>query len=188
MIDKKRIEKAVREILIAIGENPDREGLKETPRRVADAYEEIFSGYYVKPEIKQFERYGNLIAVKNIDFYSMCEHHILPFYGKVDVIYEPGDKVFGVSKVVRVVSMYARRLQIQERMNQQIGEEILSNGAKGVIVVIEAKHLCMAMRGVRTRGYMKTVWSGGSLKKPEKELVAFMGLAKRGKRRENKIF
>jgi GTP cyclohydrolase I len=184
MIDKKRIEKAVREILIAIGENPDREGLKETPRRVADAYEEIFSGYYVKPEVKKFERYGNLVALKNVEFFSMCEHHILPFYGRVSVIYEPGDKVLGISKIARIVAMYSRRLQIQERMTQQIGEEVLKNGAKGVIVIAEGKHMCMMMRGAKTKGVMKTIWSGGTLKENEKDLVTLMGFRKRGKRNE----
>ena len=174
MIDKKRIERAVREILLAIGENPDREGLKETPKRVANAYEEIFSGYYIKPEIKKFDRYGDLVILKDVDFFSMCEHHILPFFGKVSIIYEPDKKVLGISKLARIVAMYSRRLQIQERMTQQIGEEILKNGAKGVIVLVEGRHMCMMMRGVKTRGIMRTIWSGGSLKNSEKDYVSLM--------------
>jgi GTP cyclohydrolase I len=178
MIDKKKIEKAVKMIIEAIGENPNREGLRETPKRVADAYEEIFGGYKEKPIIKTFEKYGNLVCVKDIDFYSMCEHHILPFFGKVNIYYEPSRKVFGLSKIVRIVWSYARRLQIQERLTEQIGRKILEEGVKGVIVVIEAKHFCMMMRGVKSKSAkVKTYWAGGTLK-DKMDTVKLLGVKK----------
>jgi GTP cyclohydrolase I len=155
--DLERIEKAVREILIAIGENPDREGLKETPKRVAKMYQEVLSGYLDSPEnhlVLFTEKYDEMILVKDIPIYSMCEHHMLPFFGKAHVAYIPGDsKVTGLSKLARIVDVYAKRLQLQERLTEQIADAIMEKlKAKGVMVVIEAQHLCMVMRGVKKPG------------------------------------
>ncbi len=155
--DRDRIERAVREILLAIGEDPEREGLKETPRRVAKMYEEILSGYSDSPEnhmVLFSEKYDEMIIVRDIPFYSMCEHHMLPFFGKAHVAYIPGDnKVTGLSKLARIVDVYAKRLQLQERMTEQIASAIMGKlNAKGVMVVIEAQHLCMIMRGVKKPG------------------------------------
>ena len=155
--DRERIEKAVREILIAIGEDPDREGLKDTPKRVAKMYEEVLAGYNDSPEnhlVLFTEKYDEMIIVKDIPIYSMCEHHMLPFFGKAHVAYIPGDnKVTGLSKLARIVDVYAKRLQLQERMTEQIADAIMEKlNAKGVMVVIEAQHLCMIMRGVKKPG------------------------------------
>jgi len=155
--DRERIEKAVREILIAIGEDPDREGLKDTPKRVAKMYEEVLGGYNDSPDnhlVLFTEKYDEMIIVKDIPIYSMCEHHMLPFFGKAHVAYIPGDsKVTGLSKLARIVDVYAKRLQLQERMTEQIADAIMEKlGAKGVMVVVEAQHLCMIMRGVKKPG------------------------------------
>ena len=155
--DRERIERAVREILIAIGEDPDREGLKDTPKRVAKMYEEVLGGYNDSPDnhlVLFTEKYDEMIIVKDIPIYSMCEHHMLPFFGKAHVAYIPGDsKVTGLSKLARIVDVYAKRLQLQERMTEQIADAIMEKlGAKGVMVVIEAQHLCMIMRGVKKPG------------------------------------
>ena len=157
MIDKPRIEKAVREILLAIGENPDREGLLETPARVARMYEEIFSGLDQDPAIhlKKFftEEYNEVVLVKDISFNSMCEHHLMPFFGKVHIGYIPGGKVIGLSKMARVVETIARRPQIQERMTESIANLMVDKlHVKGVAVIVEAVHTCMTMRGVRKPG------------------------------------
>jgi GTP cyclohydrolase I len=156
-IDRKKIEKAVREILVAIGEDPNREGLRDTPSRVAKMYEEILSGYSDSPEnhlVLFTENYDEMIIVRDIPFYSLCEHHLLPFFGKAHVAYIPGDqKVTGLSKLARIVDVYAKRLQLQERMTEQIAQAVMENlNAKGVMVVIEAQHLCMVMRGVKKPG------------------------------------
>jgi len=155
--DRERIERAVKEILIAIGEDPDREGLKDTPKRVAKMYEEVLGGYNDSPEnhlVLFTEKYDEMIIVKDIPIYSMCEHHMLPFFGKAHVAYIPGDnKVTGLSKLARIVDVYAKRLQLQERMTEQIADAIMEKlGAKGVMVVVEAQHLCMIMRGVKKPG------------------------------------
>ncbi len=155
--DRERIERAVREILIAIGEDPDREGLKDTPKRVAKMYEEVLGGYNDSPDnhlVLFTEKYDEMIIVKDIPVYSMCEHHMLPFFGKAHVAYIPGDsKVTGLSKLARIVDVYTKRLQLQERMTEQIADAIMEKlGAKGVMVVIEAQHLCMIMRGVKKPG------------------------------------
>ena len=152
-MDLKRIEKAVREILIAVGEDPKRKDVKDTPRRVAEMYEEILEGSALDPE-KELEvifekEHDEIVLLKNIPFYSVCEHHMLPFIGKCHIGYIPKKKVIGVSKLARVVDMYARRLQIQERLTNQIARVLMDKvGAQGVGVVIEAQHLCMMMRGV----------------------------------------
>ena len=157
-MDKKKIEKAVRDILQAIGENPLKKDLLETPRRVAEMYEEIFSGVSQNPE-KELEvildqKHNEIILLKGIPLYSICEHHLLPFIGKAHVAYIPKQgRVTGLSKLVRVVDALARRPQVQERLTTQIAEIIMSKlKPQGCMVVVEAEHLCMSMRGVRKPG------------------------------------
>lgn len=156
-VDHGRIEKAVREILFAVGEDPDREGLEETPSRVARMYAEMFAGLREEPAIhlkKVFtEKYDEVVLVKDIHFCSMCEHHLLPFVGTAHIGYLPDGKVVGLSKLARVVESVARRPQVQERMTEQIADLIESHlSAKGVAVIIEASHSCMTIRGVRKPG------------------------------------
>jgi GTP cyclohydrolase I len=153
-VDLPRIERAVREILAAVGENPDREGLRETPARVARMYAELFCGLHDNPRrhLQKFftEKYDEVVLVRDISFNSMCEHHMLPFMGKAHIGYLPNGRVVGLSKLARVVEGVARRPQVQERMTEDIAnllEEELA--AKGVAVVIEAVHTCMAIRGIR---------------------------------------
>lgn len=152
---KQAIEAAVREILVHLGENPEREGLQRTPERVARMYDEILAGYGADPAAMVNDAlfdviYDEMVVVKDIEFFSMCEHHILPFFGRANVAYVPSQKVIGLSKIPRIVDMYARRLQVQERMTRQIAElidEVLN--PHGVAVVIEASHMCSMMRGVK---------------------------------------
>lgn len=152
--DHERIESLVRDLLAALGERPDREGLRRTPNRIARLYDELLAGYDQDPAELLNEAifsidYDEMVIVKDIDFFSLCEHHLLPFFGKAYVAYIPDGKVVGLSKIPRIVDMFARRLQVQERMTQQIAEllmEILQ--PKGVGVAISGRHLCMAMRGV----------------------------------------
>ena len=156
-VDEARIERAVREILSAVGENPDREGLKETPARVARMYAEMFSGLHEDPRIhlqKFFtEQYDEVVLVRDISFNSMCEHHMLPFMGKAHIGYMPNGRVIGLSKLARVVEVVARRPQVQERMTETIANLLVEElQAKGVAVVIEATHTCMTMRGIRKPG------------------------------------
>lgn len=164
MFDQPKIEKAVRMILEAIGEDPDREGLQETPARVARMYKEIFCGLYENPEVhleKVFsEDHEEMVIVKDIPLYSMCEHHLLPFLGKAHVAYIPREgNVTGLSKLARVVEGFAKRPQLQERLTTQIADTIMHRlNAKGVLVVIEAEHMCMTFRGIRKPG-SKTVTS-----------------------------
>ena len=164
MFDQPKIEKAVRLILEAIGEDPDREGLQETPARVARMYKEIFCGLYENPEVhleKVFsEDHEEMVIVKDIPLYSMCEHHLLPFLGKAHVAYIPREgNVTGLSKLARVVEGFAKRPQLQERLTTQIADTIMHRlNAKGVLVVIEAEHMCMTFRGIRKPG-SKTVTS-----------------------------
>jgi GTP cyclohydrolase IA len=153
-VDLPRIERAVREILAAVGEDPDREGLRETPARVARMYRELFSGLHTDPRVhlqKFFtEKYDEMVLVKDIAFNSMCEHHMLPFIGKAHIGYIPSGKVVGLSKLARVVEEVSHRPQVQERMTEQIANLLLDElQVKGVAVVIEASHSCMAIRGVR---------------------------------------
>jgi len=156
-VDLKKIEIAAREILEAIGEDPNREGLVKTPKRVARAFEEICSGYFKDPkEVLNdalFESTNNeMVVVRDIEFYSMCEHHILPFFGRVHVAYIPDKKVVGLSKIPRMVEVFARRLQIQEQLTEQIADAIMDVvKPKGVGVVIHARHMCMEMRGVKSK-------------------------------------
>jgi GTP cyclohydrolase I len=157
--DQARAEDAVRELLIACGEDPDREGLRDTPARVARAYRELFAGLYANPEAvlaKTFdESHEELVLVTDIPLYSTCEHHLVPFHGVAHVGYIPNAKgrVTGLSKIARLVDLYARRPQVQERLTSQIADALVRNlDPRGVIVVIEAEHLCMAMRGIRKPG------------------------------------
>ncbi len=151
----RKIEKAVRNILLAVGEDPDREGLQRTPDRVARMYDELLAGYSVEPMAMInnacFDAdYNEMVVVKDIDFFSLCEHHMLPFFGRVDIGYIPNGKVLGLSKIPRVVEMFSRRLQLQERMTQEIAnfiEELLH--PQGVAVLVTGQHLCSMMRGVR---------------------------------------
>jgi GTP cyclohydrolase I len=156
-VDLARIERAVREILTAVGEDPDREGLLETPARVARMYAEMFSGLAQDPRIhtqKFFtEEYDEVVLVRDISFCSMCEHHLLPFIGTAHVAYIPEGKVIGLSKIARVVEVISRRPQVQERMTEDIANLLVDElGAKGVAVVIEASHSCMTIRGVKKPG------------------------------------
>ncbi|MCL2303754.1 MAG: GTP cyclohydrolase I FolE [Planctomycetaceae bacterium] len=156
-IDIPRIEQAVREILVAVGEDPDREGLKETPARVARMYRELFSGLHEDPKIytkKYFsEPYDEIVLVRDITFHSMCEHHLLPFMGKVHIGYLPAGRVLGLSKLARVVDSISHRPQLQERMTEEIANLLISElKVRGVGVVIEAVHTCMTIRGVRKPG------------------------------------
>ena len=157
-MDKKRIEAAVRELLAAIGEDPDREGLAETPRRVADMYTEIFGGLAEDPAqyVKLFHETGNdgLVTVRDIPLYSMCEHHLIPFTGVAHIAYIPrGGTVIGLSKLARVVSNFAQRPQLQERLTAQIADFLEEKlNPQGIAVIIEAEHLCMTMRGARAAG------------------------------------
>ena len=156
-IDLKAIENATKEILKAIGEDPNREGLVKTPKRVAKAFEHICGGYFKDPKVilndALFESTNNeMVVVRNIEFYSMCEHHILPFFGRAHVAYIPDKKVVGLSKIPRMVDVFARRLQIQEQLTEQIADAIMDVvKPKGVGVVIHARHMCMEMRGVESK-------------------------------------
>ncbi len=149
-MDKERVKKLVRELIIEIGEDPTREGLRETPTRIADMYTEIFAGYESDPELSvQFSENSDIVVARNIQFYSMCEHHILPFFGKIHIAYSPNGRVFGISKLVRLVEKYSKRLQIQERLTKNIADELYAQGVRGVAVLADTEHLCMKMRGVR---------------------------------------
>jgi GTP cyclohydrolase I len=157
--DQARAEAAVRELLLAVGENPDRQGLQETPARVARAYREMFAGLYTDPDTvldTTFdEEHDELVLVTKIPLYSTCEHHLVAFHGMAHVGYIPGHdgRVTGLSKLARVVDLYAKRPQVQERLTAQIADAVVRKlKPRGVIVVIEAEHLCMAMRGVRKAG------------------------------------
>ena len=157
--DQERAEAAVRELLLAVGENPDREGLVETPARVARAYRETLAGLYEDPEevlnVTFNESHRELVLVRDIDFYSMCEHHLVPFFGKAHIGYIPGTegKVTGLSKLARLVDGLAKRPQVQERLTTQVADALMDKlEASAVIVVLEAEHLCMAMRGIRKPG------------------------------------
>jgi len=157
-VDKESIEKAVKQILLAIGEDPEREGVKNTPSRVARMYEELFWGMNTDPreflDVSFTEYHDELVLVKDIPIYSMCEHHFLPFYGVAHIAYIPkGGKVVGISKLARVAEAYARRPQLQERLTSQIADCIYDTlNPMGVGVVIQAEHMCMTMRGVKKPG------------------------------------
>jgi GTP cyclohydrolase I len=162
-MDRERIMQGVRLVLEGIGEDPQREGLLETPRRVADMYEEIFAGMAQEPGehfcVTFNEGHREMVIVRDIPLYSMCEHHLIPFMGRAHVAYIPGKdgRICGLSKLARVVDIYAKRPQVQERMTSQIAQAIVDNlDPRGVMVVIEAEHLCMSMRGVQKPGAVTT--------------------------------
>ena len=145
-----RVKKLIRELIIEVGEDPTREGLRETPERIANMYKEIFGGYDSDSELSvQFSEDSDVVIARDIQFYSMCEHHMLPFFGKIHIAYSPNGRVFGISKLVRLVEKFSKRLQIQERLTKNIADELFSQGVKGVVVLADAEHLCMKMRGVR---------------------------------------
>ncbi len=172
-MDKNRIKKLVRELIIEVGEDPSREGLLETPKRIAEMYAEIFEGYDIDSELSvQFSEDSDVVIAKDIKFYSMCEHHILPFFGKIHIAYSPNGRVFGISKLVRLVEKYSKRLQIQERLTKDIADELYSQGVKGVVVMTEAEHLCMKMRGVRNDAtMMSAAFRGIYEKKDERDNI-----------------
>jgi len=181
--DKKKaaIEESVRTLLTNVGEDPDREGLQRTPDRVARMYDELLSGYHTDP-VKMINDalftvdYSEMVIVKDIDYYSMCEHHMLPFHGRVHVAYIPNGKVIGLSKIPRIVEMFARRLQVQERMTEQIADfinEVLN--PQGVAVVAEGVHMCSMMRGVKkANASMVTSAMRGTFKDNAKTRAEFM--------------
>ncbi len=182
VIDKPRIEAAVRELLAAIGEDPNREGLLDTPNRVARACEEIFGGMQEDPSahlLRQFNEPGNenMVIVKDIPFSSMCEHHLLPFTGKAHICYLPRNgRITGISKLARCVVGYAHRPQVQERLTQQIADALVERlDPRGVLVVLEATHTCMTMRGIKSAGALTTTsavrgWFKNDLKAREEAL------------------
>ncbi|MDR0328974.1 MAG: GTP cyclohydrolase I FolE [Planctomycetaceae bacterium] len=170
-IDKERIAAAFREILLAIGEDPDREGLRETPQRVARMYQELFSGLHDDPAVhtKKFfsEHYNEIVLVRDISFNSVCEHHFMPFMGRVHIGYIPDGRVIGLSKLARVIEVFSHRPQVQERLTEQIAELLFQElKAKAVAVVIEAEHTCMTVRGVKKPGSLcvTSALRGGFLK------------------------
>jgi GTP cyclohydrolase I len=177
-LDNQRIRNAVREIIVGVGEDPDREGLRETPRRVAEMYAEIFSGLRQDPadvlRVTFNEDHHEMVIVKDIPFYSMCEHHFLPFHGVAHVGYIPNGRVVGLSKLARAVEILARRPQVQERLSSQLADVIMETlEPQGVGVVISALHLCMTMRGIRKPGSvtvtsaMRGVFQRGSATRAE---------------------
>ncbi len=178
---KQALEEAIYRILSLIGEDPERDGLQRTPERIARMYDEILAGYHVDPaeliNDALFEvEYDEMIVVKDIEFFSMCEHHMLPFYGRAHVAYLPRDKVVGLSKIPRIVEMYGRRLQVQERMTRQIAELIREMlNPLGVAVVVEASHMCSMMRGVK-KEHARMVTSAmlGAFRKDPKTRNEFM--------------
>lgn len=184
-MDKKRIEKAVREILKAIGEDPDRKDLMDTPKRVAEMYEEVFSGIHLDPakelEVVLDQKHNEIILLKGIPLQSICEHHLLPFIGKAHIAYIPkAGLVTGLSKLARVLDILSKRPQVQERLTTQIAEIIMSKlKPQGCMVVIEAEHLCMSMRGVKKPGTL-TVTSAvrGVFKDNEKTRAEALALMK----------
>lgn len=185
-IDHARVEQLVTELLAAIGEDPTREGLRDTPARIARSYEEVFSGLHEDPvailSVQFEEGHDEMVILREIPFYSMCEHHLLPFHGQAHIGYLPDGRIVGLSKIARAVEVFARRPQVQERLTAQIAnciEEVL--GAKGVGVVVEAEHLCMTMRGVRKPGSrMVTSAMRGRFRSDANTRQEFLGLIRPG--------
>jgi GTP cyclohydrolase I len=181
-MDLKKIEELTKKLISEIGENPEREGLKETPKRIAKSYLKLFGGYDKNPKdfITEFdgEEYDEMIICKNIDFFSTCEHHMQPFFGKIHIGYIPNKKIIGLSKLPRIVEIYTRRLQNQERLTMQISktiDELLK--PKGVGIVIEAQHLCIMARGVEKQNTIMTTSSfKGLFKNNEKTRSEFLRL------------
>jgi GTP cyclohydrolase I len=181
-MDTAKIEKLIRELIRALGDDPEREGLADSPQRVAKSYERLFGGYRMDPRnlVTTFagEDYDEMIICKHIDFYSTCEHHLLPFFGKAHIGYIPSKKIIGISKLPRIVEIFARRLQNQERLTMQIAKtinELLS--PRGVGVVIEAQHLCMMARGVeKQNAIMTTSWFTDAFRASDKTRSEFLRL------------
>lgn len=174
-MNEKLIQKAIYDLLKAIGENPEREGLKNTPKRVARMYKEMLGS----PDLKYVtfeENYNNIVVVKDIEFFSICEHHLMPFYGIIHIAYIPNKKVVGISKLGRVVEKFSKRLQIQERMTEQILNDVKENlGTEDVAVYVEAKHMCVMARGVKKSSSKTiTIKMSGSFKKENKEDFYFL--------------
>ena len=181
-VDSKRIEKAVREMLLAVGENIEREGLKETPERVARMYAELLAGMHEDPKehLRSVfsENYDEIVLLRNIPFYSICEHHLMPFIGSAHVAYLPSGKILGISKLARIVDCFARRLQAQERLTYQIADFIMNKlKPQGVAVVLEASHSCMTIRGIKKPGsVMVTSALRGIFKRDPKTRSELMSL------------
>ncbi len=185
-MNKKRVQKLIRELLVELGEDPEREGLRKTPERVADTYDFLSGGYRTDPAevvhgaIFRAEA-NNMIIVRDIEVFSLCEHHLLPFFGRCHIGYIAGERVLGVSKLSRIVDCYARRLQLQERLTSQIAQEIeQAVQAEGVGVVIECRHLCMMMRGVeKQNSVMSTSTVLGSFREEPATRAEFLTLISR---------
>ncbi|MDD5454437.1 MAG: GTP cyclohydrolase I FolE [Candidatus Ratteibacteria bacterium] len=181
-MNEAKIKKAVRMILEAVGENPNREGLKRTPKRVANMYREILGGIGKKPalelKILRGQSFDEIVLVKDIPFYSLCEHHMLPFHGKAHVAYMPeGNRIVGISKLPRVVEILSRRLQIQEKLTSQIADVINETiKPKGVMVIVEAEHLCVTMRGIKKSGSTVTSVVRGIFRENEKTRAEALSL------------
>ncbi len=186
-VDLQRIAAAVREILLAVGEDPDREGLRETPDRVARMYDEMFSGLRKDPatflRTTFAEKYDEMVLVKNIGFESMCEHHLLPFFGRVHIAYLPNGRIVGLSKLARIVEVLSRRPQVQERMTEELADLIMQElDARGVGLVVEAAHTCMSIRGVRkTESVCTTSAMRGAFATNAATRSEFMALIRTGK-------
>lgn len=170
-MDKKRMQNITASLLEAIGEDPEREGLRDTPRRVADMFTELTEGYSMNPKeilSREWSEVSGMVVAKEIGFFSLCEHHILPFYGKVHIGYIPTKAVVGLSKLVRLVDCFSKRLQLQERMTKQIADALNENlHPHGVVVVVQARHLCMEMRGVKSGADIVTSEIRGQFEKFE---------------------
>jgi GTP cyclohydrolase I len=188
MVDIERIEKAVREILLAVGEDPGREGLKYTPQRVAAMYAELLAGMHENPGEHVCsiftEKYDEVVLLRDIPFYSICEHHLMPFIGSAHVAYMPSGVVLGVSKLARIIDCFSRQLQVQERLTDQIADFLMSSlKPQGVVVVLEASHSCMTIRGVKKPGsVMVTSALRGIFKKDPKSSEEVMSLMHKGSR------
>lgn len=188
MVDIERIEKAVREILLAVGEDAGREGLKYTPQRVAAMYAELLAGMHEDPSehVRSIftEKYDEVVLLRDIPFYSICEHHLMPFIGSAHVAYLPSGVVLGVSKLARIIDCFSRRLQVQERLTDQIADFLMSSlKPQGVVVVLEASHSCMTIRGVKKSGsVMVTSALRGIFKKDPKSREEVMSLMHKGSR------
>jgi len=182
-MNEKKIKKAIRMILESVGENPNREGLKQTPQRVANMYKEILGGIGKNPalelKILKGQSFDEIVLVKDIPFYSLCEHHMLPFHGKAHVAYMPdGNRIVGISKLPRVVEVLSRRLQLQERLTSQIADVVNETiKPKGVMVIVEAEHLCVTMRGIKKSGSkVKTSVVRGIFRENEKTRAETLSL------------
>lgn len=187
-IDTAKIEKAIKDIIIAIGENPERDGLKDTPKRVAKLYQELFKGLYVDPQktIKVYKekRYDEIIIIKDVSFYSICEHHFLPFFGKVHIAYIPKDnKITGFSNIIEFIDIASRKPQIQERFTQEIADVMMEViNPLGVLVIVEARQLCLEMQGLQKSGTITTTSAiRGAFKKEPTRLEALTLIMANGK-------